>query len=183
MPRSRSKVVRSNVRRLALAVAATAAVVACGAAVAMAVTPQGGVLLQGKTSHNNASVRLKVAGSGRQVAKIQFPGCDGAGPPPVLKKLKISAAGNFSAKRNGRDVVEQARQGSGGSGLYDEVYDWKVSVNGKFTAPTKAQGTLSVSYRSFLRDSETGEIRDEPGIPQYRNCKTGKVTWKAKQAP
>ena len=62
------------------------------------------------------------------------------------------------------------------------VYDWKARVKGRFTAPTKAEGTLSESYRGFLRDTRTGEIRDEPGIDQYWYCDTGKTTWKAKSA-
>lgn len=184
MPRYRRKIVRPNVRRLALAVTATAAAVACGAVVAMAVTPQGGTRLQGKTSYKIGTgatyVRLTVAGPGR-LAKFGFPACDAAGQAPVLKNLKISAAGEFSAKRNFTEVFRAARQAVGG--LYDDVYEWKVSVKGKFTAPTKAQGTLTLSFREFLRSTETGEIRDLPGGAKYGYCKTGPTTWKAKQTP
>jgi hypothetical protein len=176
----------SIIRRLSLAGAAAAAVVACGAVAAMAVTPKGGALLRGETSDiymgHPTAVFLKVAGSGRQLARFHFPSCGGKNKAPILKHLKISDAGSFSAKRNIREVIEGARSG-GGSESWDSVYDWKASVKGKFTAPTRAKGTLSLSYRTFLRDSETGEIRDEPGIPTYGYCKTGKITWKAKPAP
>jgi hypothetical protein len=173
-----------NVRRLALAVAAAAAVVACGAVVAMAVTPKGGALLRGETSDiyegHPTAVFLKVAGSGRELTKFKFPACGGKNTAPVLKHLRISDAGSFSAERKIREVIEGARSGRGAESL-DLIYDWKASVKGRFTAPTRAKGTVYLSYRGRMRNSDTDEI-----LPGEFNCKvgkTGKITWKAKPAP
>jgi hypothetical protein len=170
-----------SVRRLAFAVAATAAGVACLAVVAMAVPPKGGVLLRGETSDlyegHPTAVFLKVAASGRELARFHFPSCGSKNKSPVLKHLKISDAGSFSAKREVREVIEGARSGRGARSL-DLIYDWKASVKGRFTAPTRAKGTLSLSYRGRLRNSETGEI-----LEGDFKCNTGKLTWKAKPAP
>jgi len=162
---------------LVLGVAAAAAVVACGAVVAMAVTPKGGAYLSGGRPH---AVGLKVAASGRELAKFYFPSCGGKNTAPVLKHLRISDAGSFSAKRKIREVIEDARSGRGARSL-DAIYDRKVSVKGRFTAPTRARGTGFVTYRHTLRNSDTGEI-----LPGEFICKigeTGKSTWKAKPAP
>jgi hypothetical protein len=175
----------SRPQRKAGAIAAAAAVVALGAVAAMAVTPQGGVLLKGKASHkyegHRTGVQLKVSSSGEQVAKFWFPACDGKLKNPILKRLKVSAAGKFSDEKEYREVNEGARSG-GGSESWDSVYDWKVWVKGRFTAPTKAKGTLSSSYKSFLRDSRTGEPRERDGKVLYHTCKTGKTSWSAKPA-
>jgi hypothetical protein len=176
----------SKVRRLVLGLATTAAVVACGAVMAMAVTPKGGAFLRGETAAIDETtgrphaVGLKVAASGRELAKFWFPTCGGKIKAPVLKDLRISDAGSFSAKRRIREVTEGARSGRGAKSL-DTIWDWKVSVKGRFTAPTRARGTVFVSYRHTLRNSDTGEI-----LPGELICKigeTGKSTWKAKAAP
>jgi hypothetical protein len=171
--------------RFLLVVAAVGVAAACVAAVAMAVTAQGGAYLRAPTSHKyegRATVAfIKVSGSGDRVAKFFFPACDGKIKNPILKGLKISGAGKFSGQKKYREVNKAAR--SGGGRDWDTVYDWTVWVKGRFTAPTRAKGTLSSSYKSFLRDSETGEPRDEPGIDRYHVCKTGKTTWNAKPAP
>jgi hypothetical protein len=172
-----------TVRHLALAVTAIAAVIAFGAVVAVAVTPKGGAFLRGETSDiyegHPTAVFLKVAGSGRELAKFNFPACGSKNTAPVLKHLRISDAGTFSAERKIREVNEGARSGRGAESL-DTIWDWKVSVKGRFTAPTRARGTVFVSYRHRLRNSDTGEI-----LPGEFNCKvgkTGKITWKAKPA-
>ena len=127
------------------------------------------------------AVFLKVAASGRELAKFWFPSCGGKNTAPILKHLRISAAGSFSAKRELREVIEGARSGRGHASL-DSVYDWKVSVQGRFTAPTRARGTVSVSYRYHLRDSDTGEIL--PGTERVcRVGRTGTITWRAKPSP
>jgi hypothetical protein len=172
-----------TVRRLVLAVTAAAAAVACGAVVAIAVPPKGGAFLRGETSDlregHPTAVFLKVAASGRELARFNFPACGDKNTAPVLRHLKVSDAGTFSAERKIREVNEGAR--GGGSGLLDTIYDWKASVKGKFTAPTRAKGTLYLSYRGRLRDSDTGEIL--PGDWHCKVGKTGKITWKAKPAP
>jgi hypothetical protein len=121
-----------------------------------------------------------VAASGRELAKFYFPSCGGKIKAPVLKHLRISDAGSFSAKRKIREVTEGARTGRGAKSL-DTIWDWKVSVKGRFTAPTRARGTVFVSYRHTLRNSDTGEIL--PGEFICKIGKTGKSTWKAKPAP
>jgi hypothetical protein len=172
----------SNARRLLLTTGAAVAVVASGAVVAAAVPPQGGAVLTGTTSHlyqgHRTGVRLKVSDSGGRVARFNFPACADENKGAVIKRIKIAADGSFSGKRSYRRVIEGGRSGSGSD--WDIVYDWKARVKGRFTAPTKASGTLSESYRGFLRDTRTGEIRDEPGIAKYWYCDTGKTTWKAK---
>jgi hypothetical protein len=169
-------------RRLVLATGAGVAVVACGAVVAVAVAPEGGAVLTGTTSHlyegHPTGIRLKVSDSGERVARFDFPACASENKGAVIKRIKIAADGSFSGKRSYRRVIEGGR--SGGGSDWDVVYDWKARVKGRFTAPTKASGTLSESYRAFLRDTRTGEIRDEPGTDKYWYCKTGKTTWKAK---
>jgi hypothetical protein len=169
-----------TLRRLALTGTAAAAVTICGAVVAVAVTPEGGAYLRAPTSHKYqgraTAAFVKVSGSGDRVAKFYFPACDGKNKNPILKSLKISGAGKFSGEKKYREVHKAARTGRGSD--WDTVYDWKVWVKGRFTAPTKAKGTLSSSYTGFLRDSDTGE-RAEGSY----TCKTGKTTWKGKPAP
>jgi hypothetical protein len=165
-------------------VAVAVAVVACGAVVAMAVTPKPGAFLRGETSDmyqgHPTAVFLKVAASGRELAGFWFPSCGGKNKAPVLRHIRISAAGRFSAEREIREVIEGARSGRGHESL-DSIYDWKVSAQGRFTAPTRARGTVSVSYRYHMRDSDTGEIL--PGEAICKVGRTGTITWKAKPAP
>ena len=75
-----------KVRRLVVAVTAAAAVVACGAVLAMAVTPKGGAYLRGETAAIDETngrphaVGLKVAGgvrSAKAIAALQENGYTG----------------------------------------------------------------------------------------------------------
>lgn len=84
---------------------------------------------------------------------MNVPAACGLTPPPV-RRFAISSAGRFSGKR----VVTSS--GHGGEVTYT------VRIAGRFTAPTRAHGTYSLSFT--YSDGNTD-----------RHCRTGKQTWKA----
>ncbi len=100
---------------------------------ALAVPPQkGGLELVGKTSMpREGDMHMKVAPSGTKVS-VQLPPLDFVSSPR-LKNVKVSEAGKFS-------VTRELKQ----SGGYYAATEWTLTVNGTFTAPTEAKGTLSM---------------------------------------
>src|SRR4051812_20322443 len=120
------------------AVGAALAVMAAFAGVAMAAQPRPGVNLHGKTSWTGGNdpvsyVFLQVSSSGKRVASMNVPAACGL-TPPAVRRFAISSTGSFSGKRVLRD------SGHGGDVTYT------IRISGRFTAPTKAHGTYSLSF-------------------------------------
>jgi hypothetical protein len=119
---------------LTRATVAVAAVVAATSLVstALAVQPKPRVYLTGKTSMPHSLMTVKVFPSGKQLS-VQLPNLSGVSSPQ-LKNVKVSDTGRFSVTRK----LDQ----SGGNYAATK---WTLTVSGTFTAPTKANGTFSMT--------------------------------------
>lgn len=138
--------------------AATLVVLAAFAGIAWAAHPRPGVNLYGKTSWKGGNdpvsyVFLQVSPSGKRLASMNVPAVCGL-TPPAVRRFAISSAGKFSGKRTVHD------SGHGGDVTY------KIEISGRFSAPTKAHGTYSLS---FTFASPEGD----------EHCHTGTQTWTA----
>jgi hypothetical protein len=120
------------------------------ASVALAVQPKDGVSLYGKSSYRGGLVFLKVAPTGTKVAYVQLPAINSIGPPKA-KGFAVSAAGKFSGTRRVSGTV--SKNGSSAQ--------WTITVSGKFTTPTQAEGTFK-AVAIVTRGETVTTIRSGP---------------------
>ena len=91
---------------------------------------------------------LKVSSSGTKLSSVQLPSVNSTGPP-AMKNLKVSSTGKFSGTRTI----------SGTTSKYGSTAKWTLKISGKFTTPTKAQGTFTAVGIITRGDSEPTTIR------------------------
>ena len=152
--------------------------VAVDAAKPKSVKPKKGDYLGfARVPRNPKGVSFRVPSSKKSLQQVQFPGCsenaDGhkvAGAPPMT--AKVSKKGKIKGTASLRSRVDFE------IGPYEEIRDWTLKINGKFTQAHRAKGRLSITVRYFKVHKGT-ETPVAGGVA--RTCNSGSVTWGAKR--
>ena len=173
----------SAAHRLTLSAVAVLGLVAVPVAVDAAkpkpVKPKAGTYSgYAKVTRNSKVIAFRVPASKRSLQEIQFPTCsppNGGNRKPVDRTItaKVSRKGKIKGEASFRSRAEFE------PGLpWDELQEWTLKINGRFTKANKAKGRLSMSVTAVKvhKGTETPATGPNAG---GSSCNTGSVTWRA----